>query len=140
GREVVAWYFLFGFFACRLFFARTGIHARKRDGSEMIIHAGADHAELVAVRDAGNAEARIRQIDIEIFDLRGPVLGESEFGADARGPARRGVGLRETEGFAAQFAERETAGAVEQDVVEGVADPAARRAEPRVGEFPGREG
>src|SRR6202035_4230311 len=35
--------------------------------------------------------------------------------------------------------ERQTRGAIEQDVVERVAGPAAYRAEPRIGELPGRE-
>src|ERR1700759_4785513 len=106
----------------------------------MIVHAGTQHAELRAIRDAGDGETRIREIDIEIFDLGAPVRREAEFGADARGPARIGVGFRETEGLAAQLAERKTAGAVEQNVVEGIADPAAHGAEPGVRELPGRKG
>src|ERR1700751_2919789 len=82
----------------------------------------------------------LRQIDIEIFDLGGPVLRDAEFDADASGPARSGMGLRQAEGLSGQLAKGEACGAVEQDVVEGVAGTATQRAEPGVGEFPGREG
>src|SRR5229473_3289129 len=107
--------------------------------SEVIVHAGAQHSELVTVRHAGDGETAVRKTDVEIFDLGAPVRGEAEFGADARGPTGVGVGFRQAEGLAAQFAERQTAGAVDQDVVERIADPAAHRAEPRVREFPGRK-
>ena len=90
--------------------------------SEVIVHAGAHQSELVAVRHAGDGEVAVGEIDVEIFDLGAPVLGQAEFGADADGPAGTGVGFRQAEGLGAQFAEGKTAGAVDQDVVEGVAD------------------
>src|ERR1700742_1793312 len=105
----------------------------------MIVHAGAHHAELRTVAGAGDAEAIVGQIDKEIFDLSAPVRSNAEFTADAEGPANIGVGFRQAEGLAVRFAERQTASAVEQDVAEGVADPAARRSKPGVGELPGRE-
>src|ERR1700674_5870042 len=105
----------------------------------MIVDAGAQRAEPVAVRYAGNGEVAVVEIDVEIFDLGAPVLGEAEFGPDAGGPARRGMGFRQAEGFAAQFAERQTPGAVEEDIAEGIAGPAAHCAEPRIGELPGRK-
>src|SRR6476469_3820227 len=97
--------------------------------SEVIVDAGAHQPEPVAVRHAGDGEVVVREIDVEILDLGAPVLGEAEFGADARSPAGIGMGFRQAEGFAAQFAERQTTGAVEQDVAERIAGPAAHRAE-----------
>src|SRR5215467_1040388 len=47
---------------------------------------------------------------------------------------------RQAERLAAQTAEGETRGPVEQDVVEAVADATAHRAEPGIGKFPRREG
>src|ERR1019366_375059 len=46
----------------------------------------------------------------------------------------------QAECLAAQFAERQTAGAVKQDVAESIAGPAAHGAKPRVREFPGSKG
>src|SRR3990170_8424157 len=108
--------------------------------SETVVDAGAHQAEPVTVRRAGDGEVAVGKIDVEIFDLGAPVLGEAEFGAGAQGPARGGVRFRKPESLAAQFAERQTAGAVEEDVVEGVAGAAAHGAEPWIGEFPGCEG
>src|SRR6476660_3798062 len=96
--------------------------------SEVIVDARAHQSEPVAVRHAGDGEVVVRKIDIEIFDLGAPVRGEAEFGAHARGPARRGVRFRQPECLAAQLAESQTAGAVEQDVAERIAGPAAHRA------------
>src|SRR5665647_578155 len=107
---------------------------------EVIVHAGAQRSEPVAVGCAGDDEVAVVEIDIEIFDLGAPVLGEAEFGADARGPADIGVRFRlAKKALAAQFAERQTRGAVEEDVVEGIAATAAHGAEPGIGKLPGRE-
>src|ERR1700692_2356585 len=97
---------------------------------EVIVHAGAQRSEPVAVRCAGNDEVAVGEVDIEIFDLSAPVLGEAEFGADARGKAEIGVGFRQAKRLAAQFAERQARGAVEEDVVEGIAATATHGAEP----------
>src|SRR4051794_32060295 len=105
----------------------------------MIVHAGAQHAEPVAVGGAGDAEGAVGEIDVEIFDFRAPVRGETEFGADAGGPARIGMGFRKTERLATQLAEGQTAGAVEQDVAESIAGTAPHGAEPGVRELPGRK-
>src|SRR6266550_4859056 len=105
--------------------------------SEVIVDAGAHQSEPVTVRHAGNGKVAVGEIDVEIFDLGAPVRREAEFGADAGGPARTGVGFRQSECLTAQLAERQTAGAEEQNVAEGIAGPAAHRAEPRVREFPG---
>src|SRR5690349_3514777 len=99
----------------------------------MIVHAGAERAEAVAVRRVGDGdELAAGEIDIEIFDLGAPVRREPNLGAEARGPARRGMRLRKPEGLAGQFPESEAAGAVEQHVADGIAGAAAQRAEPRV--------
>src|ERR1700694_1844883 len=87
----------------------------------------------------GDREAAVGEIHIEIFDLGAPVRGKPELRTGARGPARVGAGLREAKGLAAQFAERQTGGAIEQDIVERIAGAATQGAEPRVREFPGRE-
>src|SRR2546430_13153879 len=134
--------------ANRTYFARKR-HAKKIPGrggcgkifflllSEAIVDAGAQHSEPVTVRHAGNGEVVVGEIDIEIFDLGAPVRREAEFRADARGPASAGVGFRQSECLTAQLAERQTAGAEQQNVAEGVAGAAAHRAEPRVRELPG---
>src|SRR5438045_316994 len=93
----------------------------------MIVHAGAHHAEPVTVLRAGDDELAIVEIDIEIFDFGAPVmreaeLAEPEFGADASGPARIGMGIRQAaERHAVQLAEGATRSAVAQDGVEGQA-------------------
>src|ERR1700730_15179270 len=97
---------------------------------EVIVDAGAQQPEAVTVRQPGAGEVLVGEIDVEIFDLGAPVRGEAESGADTGGPARGGVGFRQAEGLGAQFAERQTAGAVEQNIVEGIAGAAAQRAEP----------
>src|SRR5882724_12595367 len=107
--------------------------------SEVIIDAGAQRPEMVTVGYAGDGEVGARQIDVEIFDLGAPARSEAEFGADTRGPARIGVGFRQAECLAAQFAERQTPGAIQQNVVERIADPAAHRAEPWIRKLPGRK-
>src|SRR4051812_48460037 len=84
--------------------------------SEPVIHAEPHHAEPGAVGHARDRKTAVRQVDIEIFDLRGPVLREPHFGAGADGPAGAAVGFRQPRGFSAQFAEGESAGAVEQHV------------------------
>src|SRR5260221_8609115 len=50
------------------------------------------------------------------------------------------MGFRQAKGGGAEFAEGEAAGAIKQHVAERIADPAAHRAEPGVGELPRREG
>src|SRR5207244_6609427 len=87
-----------------------------------------------------NDEVAVGQIDIEIFDLGGPVRGQAHFGAGAERPARVGMGCRYAESGGAQFAKSKTAGPEEQDVVERVTGAAANRAEPGVGKFPRGEG
>src|SRR6202171_1666762 len=112
---------------------------------EVIVDAGAQRSEPVAVRYAGDGEVGVRQIDVEIFDLRAPAapgeagLAESEFGADARGPACIAMAFRQAECLAAQFTERQAGGAIDQNVAEGVAGPAAHGAEPRIRELPRRK-
>src|SRR6266446_2776377 len=105
--------------------------------SEVIVDAGAHQSEPVTVRHAGNGKVAVGEIDVEIFDLGAPVRREAEFGADAGGPARTGVGSRQSECLTAQLSERQTAGAEQQNVAEGIAGPAAHRAEPGIREFPG---
>src|ERR1700754_1731015 len=69
--------------------------------SEMIVHAGTERAEAVAVLRAGDSdEPGAGEIDIEIFDLGAPVRCKPDFGAETCGPARRGVRLRKSEGLA----------------------------------------
>src|SRR6266404_10010328 len=72
--------------------------------SEVIVHAGAHQAEPVTVRRAGADEVAVGEIDIEIFDPGTPVRRKTHLGAGADGPARIGVGFRQAEGLAAQFA------------------------------------
>ena len=91
--------------------------------SEVIVDAGAHQSEPVTVRHAGNGKVAVGEIDVEIFDLGAPARREAEFGADARGPARGGVGFRQSECLTAQIAECQTAGAEEQNVAEGIAGP-----------------
>src|ERR1700733_14799168 len=89
--------------------------------SEVKVDAGAQQPEAVSVRNSGDGgEGRVRKIDIEIFDLGGPLRGEADFGADTGGPARRGMGFRQTEGLAAQFTKCQTSGAVEQHVAQRI--------------------
>src|SRR6185437_13659436 len=76
----------------------------------------------------------------EIFDLGAPSRGEAEFAADAGRPAGGGMGFRQAESLAGQFTECQTAGAIEQHIVDRIADPAAHRSEPRIGELPRRKG
>src|SRR6266480_774695 len=109
--------------------------------SEVIVEAGAQRSEPGAVGYAGTGEIAVGEIDVEIFDLGGPVVGKAVFDADACGPARVDVALREmAECLGPQFAECQAAGAIDQEIVENIARPAAHRAEPRIGELPGREG
>ena len=102
---------------------------------EVIVHAEADGAEIQAIIGAGERVVVAGQADVEIFDLRGPVLVDPDLGADADGIADRGLRLLQAVEFRLQAAEGETAGAVDQDVIEGVTDAAARGAEPRVGKL-----
>src|SRR5713226_6762188 len=100
---------------------------------EVIVDAGAQRSEPVAVRYAGDGEVAVRQIDVEVFDLRAPAPpGEA-------GLAGIGMCFRQAECLAAQFAERQASGAIDQNVAEGIAGPAAHGAEPRIRELPRRK-
>ena len=57
----------------------------------MVVHAGADQAELITIRHPGEREAAVGEIDVEIFDLGGPVLRQAELGADAKVVAIKAV-------------------------------------------------
>src|SRR5579871_1437466 len=106
---------------------------------EVIIHAAANQPEAVAVLSSGDQEIAVVEIDKEVLDLGAPAWRETEFGAHSRRPAGVGMALRQPERLAAQLAEGETGGAIEQDVVDGVTGAPAHRAEPWIGELPRRK-
>src|SRR4051794_10950025 len=108
--------------------------------SEVIVHAGPNDARVVSVCCARDGEAAVGEVDIEVFDLGAPVRSKAELGASPQGPARSDMGFRQSEGLGPQLAEGQSAGAVEQDIVERVAGAATDRAKPGIGELPGREG
>ena len=83
-------------------------------------------------RSRGRALHRI-QVGVEIFDLRRPVVHEGVFEAAAQHPAElRLGGAAEAQRVGLDVAERGAGGEVGQEAVEGVADAAARGAEPGV--------
>src|ERR1700741_5127918 len=75
----------------------------------------------------------VAEIDIEVLELRGPVGEEAVFNADAYRPAHsRGVDQAERRHASIEIPECRAAGHVGQHLIEGVADPATRGAEPVV--------
>src|SRR5439155_492656 len=111
--------------------------------SELIVQAEAHDVRLEAdiVRDCAAADAAIElaEVDVEIFDLGGPVAQEGVFEAAAEGPAElRGAGRGgqpETGRGGLDVAERAAGREVRQEASKGVADAAARRPEPSVVRF-----
>src|SRR6266568_6174817 len=130
--------------------------------SEMIVHASADDVFLAlpsvfhrsVVKDRGSGSGHIAdggdvtEIDMEVFDLSGPVAREHPFGAGARRPAcfdlANARGIVDGKGCRAVVIEyahsggvthqtiSETAGAVEQQIRrDGYAETAPHGAEPR---------
>ena len=71
------------------------------------------------------------EIDVEIFDLGRPVVDEGVFDTGAAGPAGLRLAEAADAGDAAlDLAESGAGGEIGQEAVEGIADPAARGAEP----------
>src|SRR6185295_15488644 len=91
---------------------RPGVCVRIFLLSEVIVYAGAEQSEAVAIRHAGDRESAVVEIDIEIFELGAPARRKQEFGAEPRSPTDVGVALRQAEGLPGQFAEGETRRAI----------------------------
>src|SRR5207249_1514814 len=98
-----------------------------------------EQARLEAVAHAGEPIRPVGQVDIEIFDPRRPGVGEGDLQAGAGGPAGVDPRLACAAELEVAAAEGEPERAVDEDVAEGIAEPAAHCAEPWVREFPGCE-
>src|SRR5260221_1009246 len=111
-------------------FLETVVQARTHD-----VHFQVDIGRGAACRRFAR---RVADIGVEIFELRGPVVGDHAFDADADRPA--GIGVARA-GKAAEVrldvAERDAAGDIRQPAIPRVTDAAAHRAEPAVLGFAG---
>src|SRR5262249_12376765 len=82
----------------------------------------------------------IVEADEEILDARRPVARETDLHAAARRPTGQRLILGQTKALGVDAAIGEAGCTVEQNVVEGVAGTRPQRAEPGIGELPGRDG
>ncbi len=121
----------------------AGLPAREDRTGELVVQAGAHHVFLEADvvrqrRGEGGAEAA--EIDVEVFDLGGPVAEEGVFEAGAGGPADAGFAGAQRQRIDRRLdvAECGAAGDVRHEPIEGVADAAARGGEPLVRGFAGQ--
>src|SRR5690349_17977494 len=96
----------------------------RRGGSELVVHAAADDVglerdvERIAAR-AGRVAIGPAEIDIEIFELGGPVVDEGVFQPAAEGPADLGLAeAAEARDRALDLAERRAAGEIGQETIE----------------------
>src|ERR1035437_591441 len=108
---------------------RVGLEAVVETRAHQIgveVHVGRDGA-------ASHRAVCLAEIDIEIFDLRGPRTGDRSLEAAAESPANPGVAhASETNRGCLDVAEGGAAGDEGHEAIERVADPAARSAQPGV--------
>src|ERR1700719_1193734 len=121
--------------------ART-VWPRKQQppGLEFVVHPAADHAlvELDADRRCGKAvgepACRLLESDGEIFGLRRPIVGHGDFDAEAGTPAQfRAAGPWQRVQRCLDVGKCAAACRVKQHAVKGVADAAAKGADPIAG-------
>ena len=125
--------------SCRAGAARSIAREDRRAGTEFVIEAGAEdigakvHVDRPGRAAIADAAAGAAEIDIEIFELGGPVAGDGEFHAAAERPAGAGAArFRQRIEVRADLAEGKTAGEIRHEAVAGEAEAPARGAEPRI--------
>jgi len=117
-----------------------------RSPTELVVHAGTN--EIFGQADAdGNwrdvcqaagtgsdgasgahaVHAAIAQIDVEIFDLSRPIIGEGPFDAAAGGPAGLSMGRSHAVEVRLHIGESATGGEIKQHAIGGIAAPARCR-------------
>src|SRR5262249_10794427 len=105
-----------------------GLHASVRPGSEPDVGAGAKHIGVERDVDgrrqrAIEAAVEVGEIDIELVGLHADIADDAELEAGADRPARRGdAAAREAGQGGIDVADREAAGEIRQEAVEGVAE------------------
>src|SRR5262245_11227250 len=97
---------------------------------EPVVHPDPKQARLEAVACAGEPIGPIRQVDIKILDPRRPGVVERDLHAGARGPAGMDPRFAHATELEVAAAEGKPERAVDEDVAEGIAEPAAHRPEP----------
>jgi len=76
--------------------------------------------------------AAIAQIDVQIFDLSRPIIGEGPFDAAAGGPAGLSMGRSHAVEVRLHIGESATGGEIKQHAIGGIAGAPARRRQPIV--------
>src|SRR5262245_30255085 len=95
--------------------------------------AGGERYVAAGRKTAIEAAVEVAEIDVKIFGLQAHIADEADFEAGAHGPAGvADAAARQDRHGGVDIAEREPAGDVRQEAVEGQAEPPARGGEPLV--------